>query len=274
MPRTRLTPRPRPTLTPRRSGNQQLAYAKSETRPSSYDTAPARPSRALAGQILKAMKSRPGKEVTVVIVEDHLMFREQVVRLINEADGMRVCGEADNIRDGFALIKQARPSIAIVDISLEGSSGLELLKDLRAHRVAVPALVLSMHDESLYAERALRAGARGYVNKHEASAELLRAIRQVLNGEIYLNTSFMSRMVSRMINGRDQGGRPIDRLADRELEVFDLVGRGLTTRQIATQLSLGITTVDTYRARIKEKLNLENVARLRIEASRWLQLGE
>ena len=220
------------------------------------------------------MKSRPSKEITVVIVEDHLMFREQLVRLINKVDGMRVCGEADNIRDGFALIKQTRPSIAIVDITLKGSSGLELLKDLRAHRVAVPALVLSMHDESLYAERALRAGARGYVNKHEASAELMRAIRQVLNGEIYLNTSFMSRMINGMINGRDSGARPIDRLADRELEVFDLVGRGLTTREIAAQLGLGITTVDTYRARIKEKLNLENVARLRIEASRWLQLGE
>ena len=220
------------------------------------------------------MKSRPSKEITVVLVEDHLMFREQLVRLINEVDDMRVCGEANNTRDGFALIKQARPSIAIIDITLEGSSGLELLKDLRAHEVAVPALVLSMHDESLYAERALRAGARGYVNKRETCGELMRAIRQVLNGEIYLNTSFMSRMINRMTNGRDSGARPIDRLADRELEVFGLVGRGLTTREIAAQLSLGITTVDTYRARIKEKLNLQNVARLRIEASRWLQLGD
>jgi DNA-binding NarL/FixJ family response regulator len=221
------------------------------------------------------MKSQPRKEISVVIVEDHRMFREQLVRLIDKVDGMKVCGEADNIRDGFALIKQLKPSIAIVDITLKGSSGLELLKDLRAHGVAVLALVLSMHDESLYAERALRAGARGYVNKSADSAELLRAIRQVLNGEIYLNTSFMSRMVHRMINGRDNGSAlPVDRLADRELEVFDLVGRGLTTRQIATQLGLGVTTVDTYQARIKEKLNLENAARLRIEASRWVQHGE
>src|SRR5262245_12540677 len=149
------------------------------------------------------MKSRPRKEISVVIVEDHRMFREQLVRLINKVDDMRVCGEADNIRDGFALIKRAKPSIAIVDITLQGSSGLELLKDLRAQGVAVPALVLSMHDESLYAERALRAGARGYLNKREDSAELMRAIRQVLNGEIYLNISFMSRMVNRMINGHD-----------------------------------------------------------------------
>jgi DNA-binding NarL/FixJ family response regulator len=223
------------------------------------------------------MKSQPRKEISVVIVEDHRMFREQLVHLINKADGMKVCGQADNIRDGFALIKRLRPSIAIVDITLKGSSGLELLKDLRAQGVAVPALVLSMHDESLYAERALRAGARGYVNKGEDSAELMRAIRQVLNGELYLNTSFMSRMVNRMINGhngRDIGALPMDRLADRELEVFDLVGRGLTTRQIAAQLGLGVTTIDTYQARIKEKLNLENVARLRVEASRWVQHGE
>jgi DNA-binding NarL/FixJ family response regulator len=221
------------------------------------------------------MKSQPRKAISVVIVEDHRMFREQLVRLINKADGMKVCGEADNIRDGFALIKQLRPSIAIIDITLRGSSGLELLKDLRAQGVAVPALVLSMHDESLYAERALRAGARGYMNKGEDSAGLIRAIRKVLKGELYLNTSFMSRMVHRMINGRDNGSAlPVDRLADRELEVFDLVGRGLTTRQIATQLGLGVTTVDTYQARIKEKLNLENVARMRVEASRWVQHGE
>jgi DNA-binding NarL/FixJ family response regulator len=221
------------------------------------------------------MKSQPRKEIRVVIVEDHRMFREQLVRLINKTDGMKVCGEADNIRDAFALIKQLKPSIVIVDITLKGSSGLELLKDLRAQDVAVPALVLSMHDESLYAERAIRAGARGYLNKGEGSAELMRAIRKVLKGEIHLNTSFMSRMVQRMVNGRDKGSAlPTDRLADRELEVFDLVGRGLTTRQIATQLGLGVTTVETYRGRIKEKLNLENIARLRVEASRWVQLRE
>jgi Response regulator containing a CheY-like receiver domain and an HTH DNA-binding domain len=118
---------------------------------------------------------------------------------------MKVCGEADNIRDGFALIQAAKTQHRNRRYHLKGSSGLELLKDLRAQGVAVPALVLSMHDESLYAERALRAGARGYVNKGEDSAGLMRAIRQVLNGEIYLNTSFMSRMVHRMINGRDNG---------------------------------------------------------------------
>lgn len=213
-------------------------------------------------------------EISVVIVDDHRMFREQLRHLIEKADGMKVCGEADNIRDGFALIRQTQPSVAIVDITLKGSSGLELLKDLRAHGIAVPVLVLSMHDESLYAERALRAGARGYVTKHEASADVMKAIRHIFKGEIYLKPQFMSRMMGRMVTGGDIRVRPIDRLADRELEVFELIGRGLTTREIAAQLGLGITTVDTYRTRIREKLSLENAAELRLAASRWVQLGE
>jgi DNA-binding NarL/FixJ family response regulator len=213
-------------------------------------------------------------QINVVIIEDHQMFREQLAHLIDRADDMRVCGQTDNIRDGFALIKQTQPNIAIVDITLRGSSGLELLKDLRAHGIAVPTLVLSIHDESLYAERALRAGAKGYVTKHEASAAVLKAIRQILKGEIYLNPRFMSRMIGRMTGSQDPAVEPIDRLADRELEVFDLIGRGLTTREIAAQLGLGITTVDTYKTRIREKLNLENSARLRFAASRWVQLRE
>jgi len=220
------------------------------------------------------VKSQPPKKISVVIVEDHRMFREQLGQLIDKTADMKVSGEADNIRDGFALIKQTRPSIAIIDITLKGSSGLELLKDLRVHGIGVPVLVLSMHDESLYAERALRAGAGGYVTKHEASENLMLAIREVLNGEIYLKPRFMSRMMGRMMAVRDASAQPIDRLADRELEVFQLIGRGLTTREIGAQLGLGITTVDTYRTRIKEKLNLENAARLRSEASRWVQLHE
>jgi DNA-binding NarL/FixJ family response regulator len=220
------------------------------------------------------MKSRPFKQITVVIVEDHRMFREQLAHLIDKADDMKVCGQADNIRDGLALIRRTQPDIAIIDITLRGSSGLELLKDLRSHGIAVPALILSMHDESLYADRALRAGAKGYVTKHEASESVLRAIRQIFKGEIYLKPQFMSRMISQITEVRDIASDPIDRLADRELEVFDLIGHGLTTREIAAQLGLGITTVDTYKTRIREKLSLENSARLRFTASRWVQLGE
>jgi len=202
------------------------------------------------------------------------MFRERLGQLINKADDMVVAGEADNIRDGFTLIQRIKPTIAIVDISLRGSNGLELLKDLRAHEVNVPVLMLSMHDEALYAERALRAGAKGYITKHEASSVVMVAIRQVLKGEVYLNPRFMSRIMSKLMTGRDVSAEPIDRLADRELEVFELIGRGLTTREIGAQLRLGITTVDTYRTRIKEKLKLENAARLRLEASRWVQQRE
>jgi DNA-binding NarL/FixJ family response regulator len=216
------------------------------------------------------MKSHRPKQIGVVIVEDHRMFREQIGRLIDKTGDMKVCGGADNIRDGFALIKQLRPAIAIVDITLKGSSGLELLKDLRAHGIGVPVLVLSMHDESLYAERALRAGAKGYITKHQASADVLVAIRQVVNGDVYLNPRFMSRMVSKIVSGADASEQSIERLADRELEVFDLIGRGLTSREIGARLGLGITTVDTYRSRIKEKLHLANSARLRLEAARWV----
>ena len=222
------------------------------------------------------MKSQSNSsKARIVIVEDHPMFREQLAHLISREADMIVCGEADNIRDGLALITQLRPQLAIVDLTLKGASGLELLKDLRAQGLAVPTLVLSMHEESLYAERALRAGARGYITKHEASAKVMIAIRQVLAGEIYLEPRFMSRIVNKMVTANANAAvQPIDRLTDRELEVFELIGRGQTTRQIGTRLGVGLTTVDTYRARIKEKLRLENAARLQTEAARWVQERE
>jgi DNA-binding NarL/FixJ family response regulator len=220
------------------------------------------------------MKTPSPEKTSVAIVEDHPMFREQLAHLIRKEQDMIVCGEADNVRDGLALIMEKHPAVAIIDISLKGSSGLELLKDLRAHGIELPTLVLSMHDESLYAERALRAGAKGYITKHEASANVMVAIRQVLCGETYLKPRFMSSILNRVMNGGRATAQPIDRLTDRELEVFELIGRGQTTREIGARLRLGLTTVDTYRARIKGKLNLENAARLHSEASRWLQQRE
>lgn len=208
----------------------------------------------------------------VVIVEDHPMFRERLALLINREDDMMVCGEADNARDGLLLIQQTKPQIAIVDISLRGSGGLDLIKDMRAREINVPVLVLSMHEESLYAERVIRAGAKGYITKHEASAKVMIAIRQVLRGEIYLEAQMMSKLVHKMVAGVPADpAKPIARLTDRELEVFELIGLGRTTREIGAQLHVGLTTVDTYRARIKEKLQLENASRLHLEASRWVQ---
>ena len=143
---------------------------------------------------------------------------------------------------------------------------------MRAQEINVPVLVLSMHEESLYAERVIRAGAKGYITKHEASAKVMIAIRQVLRGEIYLEAQMMSKLVHKMVAGVPADpAKPIARLTDRELEVFELIGLGRTTREIGAQLHVGLTTVDTYRARIKEKLQLENASRLHLEASRWVQ---
>lgn len=208
--------------------------------------------------------------VRVVLVEDHQMFREWLAHLITKKFSSEVCGEADNIRDAMKLIQETQPDIAIVDVSLRGSSGLELIKDLKAQGIEVPVLVLSMHDEALYAERVLRAGARGYITKSEASTTLLKAIRQVLSGGIYLGERMTATMLEKMSAGAAPGVG-VELLADRELEVFQLIGKGFNAREIAEQLHLGESTVDSYRARIKDKLKLRNAADLYSRAAQWLQ---
>lgn len=207
----------------------------------------------------------------VVLVEDHPMFREQLAHLINKQPDMAVCAEANNAADGFAAINRQQPSLAIIDITLKGSSGLELLKDLRAQGIKVPVLMLSMHPESLYAERALRAGASGYITKEEASAKVMTAIRQVLAGEIYLDPRFMKRVVSQiLVDPGSKAATPIERLTDRELAVFELIGEGRTTREVGLRLRVSVATIETYRARIKEKLGLENAGQLHAKASSWV----
>lgn len=207
----------------------------------------------------------------IAIVEDHPMFRERLAHLINQEPDMTVCGEAATAPEGLALLQETTPSMAIIDITLKDSSGLDLLKDLRAQKLELPVLILSMHDESIYAERSLRAGAKGYITKHEASTKVMTAIRQVLRGEIYLEARVMTKIVRNVVEPvRDPHRSSIDRLTDRELAVFELIGEGKTTREIGTRLHVGLTTVDTYRARIKEKLRLENAAQLHAEAGRWL----
>jgi len=210
-------------------------------------------------------------QAQVVLVEDHPMFREQLAHLINKQPDMSVCAGADNTTDGLAAIIREQPALAIVDITLKGSSGLELLKDLRAQEIKVPVLILSMHPESLYAERALRAGANGYITKEEASAKVMTAIRQVLAGEIYLDPRFMKRVVSRiLVNPRNNSATALERLTDRELAVFELIGEGRTTREIGARLRVSAATIETYRARIKEKLGLENAGQLHACASSWV----
>jgi len=213
------------------------------------------------------------EKVRVVLVEDHPMFREQLAHLINKEPDMSVSGEADNIRDAVQLLESNPADIVIVDLSLKGPSGLELIKDLRARDIDVPVLVLSMHDELLYAERVLRAGARGYITKHETSNEVMAAIRKVLTGEVYLGSRMASRVLENLsLRPKAQNG--ITQLTDRELEVFELIGRGRTTREISGCLHLGVSTVDTYRARIKTKLNLDNASQLSHEAIHWVSAGQ
>ena len=202
-------------------------------------------------------------------MEDHALYGEALkVMLNNEAD-LRIVGEADNTRDAiqFLTTNQASVGIALVDITLKGRCGLELIKDMKAHRINIPALVLSMHDESLYAERSLRAGARGYITKDATFEDLRSAIRTVLRGEIYLASTVASKILGGLCFSKEVKG--IAQLTDRELEIFRLIGCGLTTREIAAQLSLGISTIETYRARIKTKLRLENASWLNHEAVRF-----
>ena len=210
------------------------------------------------------------QKTKVMIVEDHPLFRERLALLINKEPDMEVCGEADNIRGAMETILATKPDAAVVDITLKGSSGLELLKDLKAQSIELPVLVLSMHDESLYAERAIRAGAKGYITKDEASDKVMLAIRKVMGGEIYLSEGTTTRILKNITDGKSSIDAPaLSNLTDRELEVFQLIGKGKTTREIAETLNLGLTTIDTYRARIKEKLNLRNATELIHQATDW-----
>jgi DNA-binding NarL/FixJ family response regulator len=211
----------------------------------------------------------------VIIVDDHPLFRDRLSQLINHELDMEVCGESETAEQAIQLIRRLTPDLVIVDITLKGSSGLELIKGIRALSIGIPVLILSMHEESLYAERALRAGATGYITKNQAADEVLAAIRRVLTGEIYLSEKMTSVFLrSLTTTGAKSMPRPVDRLADRELEVLELIGRGNTTRQIADKLQLGPATVDTYRARIKEKMNLRNATELQHFAIRWVREQE
>lgn len=221
---------------------------------------------------MKKTEIKAANSYKVLLVEDHPMFREHLGQLINRDLGMSICGEADNIRDAMRLILETKPDIAIVDITLHGSSGLELLKDIKAQGLDINVLVLSMHDEELYAERALRAGAKGYITKNEASTEVIEAIRCVMKGDVYASRQMTAKLLERMTQKRSNSELAgMETLADRELEVFQMLGRGKSTREIAQTLNLGESTVETYRARIKEKLQLRSAAELYLRAGQWVR---
>src|ERR1700737_5383837 len=211
--------------------------------------------------ISKADKSRS----RIFRVDDHPLVREWLTNLINQQKDLVVCGEGENAAQAFAGNAATAPNLVIVDISLNAASGLELIKDLNIQYPAVAALVLSMHEEELYAERAMRAGARGYVRKRETSKNILAAIRRVLEGGIYVSEKLSNAMALKFLKGHEAVGIPrsrVDQLTDREVEVFHLLGQGRSTSQIADELHLSLKTVQAYCVRAKEKLGLGTAAEL------------
>jgi DNA-binding NarL/FixJ family response regulator len=211
----------------------------------------------------------------VVIIEDHPVVRERLGQLVNKEGDMEVCGEAETAQAGIDLVLLLRPDMIILDITLKSSSGLELIKSLRALSIPTPILVVSMHEESLYAQRALRAGASGYINKNSPSGEVIKAVRQLLEGKVYLSGAMTENVLQKLTQNRAASrGDSIDRLSDRELVVLEMIGRGRTPRAISEALGVGMATVETYRARIKEKMNLQNAFELQHFAIRWLRERE
>jgi DNA-binding NarL/FixJ family response regulator len=217
-------------------------------------------SQALSG----AGKSR------VFVVDDHPIVRQGLALLINREPDLIVCGEAEEAQTALTAIEDLRPDILIVDISLQGPDGIDLVKTIRTKHAGMPVLVLSMHDESIYAERALRAGANGYIMKQEATERVLIAIRRILKGEVYLSDRAASRVVDQCVRRSPAADpSPVSELSDRELEVFRLIGQGLGTREIADTLRLSVKTVETYQTHIKEKLSLRNARELVQHAIEW-----
>jgi DNA-binding NarL/FixJ family response regulator len=214
------------------------------------------------------MRSKPAggngsRKRRIFLVEDHPVTREGFAHLINCQSDLEVCGTADSAIKAMVNIAVQKPDLAIVDISLPDTNGIELIKDIKSLHPGLPVLVLSTHDESLYAERALRAGAKGFIMKQAPTSEVMEAIRLILRGELYLSEVMRTRLVYRHLHGPGLlRRRDIDDLTDRELEVFQLIGAGRTTRQVAKSLHLSVSTVETYRTRIKEKLKIDNATEL------------
>ena len=206
------------------------------------------------------------------MVDDHPLFRKGVVQLLNDESDLEVAAEASNNNEALGAIRKHKLDLAVVDIGLEGSTnGIELTKNIRAEKPKLPVLVLSMHDETLFAERALRAGARGYVMKREALDNFIGAVRTVLRGEIFISENMSKRMVFAHLHGSSDSGSAVNRLSDRELEIFQMIGQGEEVRTIAERLHISPKTVEAHRARIKEKLNMSNARAVARFAQDWVR---
>lgn len=208
----------------------------------------------------------------IIVVDDHPIMRKGLAETLNAEHGYQVVGQFDKAEEVLQKYDQINPDLAIIDISLPGMSGLELIKHLISRDENLKVLVVSRHEEELYAERVLRAGAKGYIMKQEAGEDLISAIRKILRGGIYVSDEVSEKLLLGMAKGREEvGSSPIDLLSDRELEVFELTGKGNVTREIAERLHLSVKTVESYRARIKTKLNLDNATELMLHAVRWVE---
>jgi DNA-binding NarL/FixJ family response regulator len=224
----------------------------------------------MAGKTAQTEKS--GNKTQILIVDDHPIVRQGLAELIEHEKDLTVCQQAEDAPEALKIIKQSMPDMVIVDISLKDTSGMELIKDIKTQYPNLPILALSMHDESLFAERALRAGAKGYIMKAEATENVITAIRRVLSGQLYLSDRMQTKIVRKLVGGEPEpGASAIDCLSDRELEVFLLIGQGYGTRQIAERLYLSVKTIETYRAHIKDKLNLADSTELLQYAIQWVK---
>lgn len=211
------------------------------------------------------------KQSRVIVVDDHPIVRQGLAQMIDREPDLMVCGEAEEARSALQAIATLNPDIAVIDISLNGPSGIEILKTIRTTDPKLRVLILSMHDEMVYAERALRAGANGYIMKQEAAEMVLVALRRILGGEIYVSNRVANRMLRQLVGGTPKARQSsVDDLTDRELEVFRLIGEGHGTRQISDDLHLSVKTVETYQSHIKEKMGLKNARELVQYAIQWV----
>jgi DNA-binding NarL/FixJ family response regulator len=208
----------------------------------------------------------------ILLVDDHPITRQGIRALVEQLPDVMICGEADSAPRATELVEKLKPDLTIVDITLKSTNGIELTKNLRVQAPNMQILIVSMHDENIYAERALRAGAMGYLMKQEASENIITAIKRIQGGEIYLSDRIKEKMLHRLVNHRNEEVvSPIETLSDREMEVFQLIGNGYGTRQIATKLNLSVKTIDSYREHLKEKLNLATGSELVRYAIQWVK---
>jgi DNA-binding NarL/FixJ family response regulator len=208
--------------------------------------------------------------IRVLLVDDHELVRDGLRLLIGNEQGVEICGEAEDETSALRKVRKLKPDIVVVDLTLSGGNGLELIKSIHKDHPQIKTIVSTMHDENVYGERALRAGARGYVNKHDPARTILKAIRQVLDGKMFFSDTLIQKLMQRTAGRADASCAPMDTLSNRELEVFTFIGQGVSTPQIAEKLNISPRTVETYRERLKTKLNLASAIELNRQAVEWV----